>query len=176
MEFEIKTHSRAKRLKLVVFKDGRVIVTKPRFVPKIVARQFVHSRKDWIQKQQDLLVEKNGEIDENFSVHSREHYLKHKEEVRSLLLEKIEYWNMRYRFEYNAVRIKQLRSKWGSCSSKNNLNFNYKILWLPEELQDYIVVHELCHLGEMNHSAAFWALVTQTVPNHKELRLELKRY
>jgi predicted metal-dependent hydrolase len=66
------------------------------------------------------------------------------------------------------------RSRWGSCSRKGNLNFNYKLIQLPQELADYIVVHELCHLKQFNHSHAFWNLIAETIPNHIELRKILK--
>jgi hypothetical protein len=65
--------------------------------------------------------------------------------------------------------------RWGSCSKKGNLNFNYKIALLPQRHSDYVIVHELCHLREFNHSKKFWDLVEQAVPNHRALRTELKR-
>lgn len=79
-------------------------------------------------------------------------------------------------FDFNSVRIKDQRTRWGSCSSKKNLNFNYRILYLPRELAKYLVVHELCHLKEMNHSKAYWACVEEILPNYKELNNELKKY
>ena len=93
------------------------------------------------------------------------HYLKHKETARSLVLKKINYWNQFYGFSFNRVSIKRLKSRWGSCSSKGNLNFNYHILFLPDNLVDYVIVHELCHLGQMNHSKKFWTLVQKTLPD-----------
>lgn len=102
--------------------------------------------------------------------------LKHKEEARKLALSRLEHFNQFYNFEYKTVRIKAQTTRWGSCSSKGNLNFNYKIALLPAYLSDYIIVHELCHLGEFNHSQNFWDLVGKTVPNYWELRAELKNF
>lgn len=66
-----------------------------------------------------------------------------------------------------AVRIKNVKSRWGSCSSKRNLNFNWRLVMAPMEVLDYVVVHELCHLREMNHSASFWALVRNVLPDYE---------
>jgi predicted metal-dependent hydrolase len=79
-------------------------------------------------------------------------------------------------FEYGKIFIKNQRTRWGSCSSKKNLNFNYRIALLPAELQDYLVVHELCHLQEFNHGKKFWDLVGGQIPGYKELDKRLKTF
>ena len=94
--------------------------------------------------------------------------------ARALAHARLEHFNKHYGLTYAKVFIRNQKSRWGACSAKGNLGFNYRICYLPPELSDYIIVHELCHLGQFNHSPAFWALVAQTVPNHKELRKELK--
>lgn len=105
---------------------------------------------------------------------ARSEYLMHREEARRLVHEKLEYWNQFYNLDYKKVFIKNTKTKWGSCSSRGNLNFSYKIVFLDPELQDYLIVHELCHLAEMNHSKNFWDLVKQQIPKavalHKKLR------
>lgn len=70
--------------------------------------------------------------------------------------------------------IKNTKTKWGSCSSKKNLNFSYKIALLDPELQDYLIVHEMCHLAEMNHGKGFWDLVAQQIPHHVALNKKLR--
>ena len=102
-------------------------------------------------------------------------YLEQKEDARKLVLDRLEYWNKHYNFKYSRVSIRNQRSRWGSCSSKGNLNFNFRIVTLPPHLSDYIIVHELCHLGQMNHSQKFWDLVGRTLPNYEELMLELRK-
>jgi predicted metal-dependent hydrolase len=79
----------------------------------------------------------------------------------------LEHYNQHYQLQYNRVAIRNTRSRWGSCSSKKNLNFNYRILFLEPELQDYLIVHELCHLQEMNHAPQFWTLVAEQIPDYK---------
>jgi hypothetical protein len=77
---------------------------------------------------------------------------------------------------FNMVRIKNVKTIWGSCSSKKNLNFNFRLFFLPEVLIDYVFVHELAHLKHMNHSKAFWSEVEKQIPDYKKRREELKRY
>jgi len=72
------------------------------------------------------------------------------------------------------IAIRNQRSRWGSCSKKGNLNFNYKLVFLPPEVRDYVIVHELCHIKEFNHGRGFWALVAETIPEYKDLRKQLR--
>ena len=102
------------------------------------------------------------------------HYLAHKEEARELVLARLAYFNTHYNYSWNRVAIRNQRRCWGSCTSLKNLNFNYKILLLPQHLRDYIIVHELCHLKELNHGANFWALVAEQVPEYKKCIAELR--
>jgi predicted metal-dependent hydrolase len=101
------------------------------------------------------------------------HYAEHKEKARALIHARLLHWNQFYNHSYKRVAIRDQRSRWGSCSTKQNLNFNYRILFLPEALVDYIVVHELCHLAEFNHSPSFWNHVARTLPDYKVLKAEL---
>jgi predicted metal-dependent hydrolase len=79
-------------------------------------------------------------------------------------------------FSYNSVRIKNNVSNWGSCSSKGNINLNLNLMRLPKELQDYVMLHELCHLRYMNHGPEFHAMLEKLCPNHRELRKKLREY
>lgn len=79
-------------------------------------------------------------------------------------------------FTYNQVRIKNNLSNWGSCSTKGNINLNLRLMGLPPHLRDYIMLHELCHLKEMNHSPRFHALLESVCPNHRALSAELRTY
>ena len=81
-----------------------------------------------------------------------------------------------YGFEFNQVRIKHNVSNWGSCSSKKNINLNLNLMRLPAELRDYVMLHELCPLREMNHGPQFKALLASVCPDWQRLRAELKRY
>jgi predicted metal-dependent hydrolase len=123
------------------------------------------------------------------SVKSQKEYLEQKENARKIVLEKLKFWQEFYRnlkiesenfsginLEFKKVFIKNIKTRWGSCSSKKNLNFSYKIVFLENEVQDYLIVHELCHLQEMNHGENFWNLVETAIPNWKILRNKLKNF
>ena len=105
---------------------------------------------------------------------NRREYIRRREDARTLVYARIAHYNSYYNFNIGRIFIKNHKSRWGSCSKKGNLNFNYKIIYLPPELADYIIVHELCHLTHFNHSAKFWALVAHTTPNHLAFRRALR--
>jgi predicted metal-dependent hydrolase len=110
---------------------------------------------------------------------NRHDYFTHKETARLIVHDRLAYFGRWYAdrghtLTYKRVAIRNQRSRWGSCSAVGNLNFNYRIVRLRPELQDYIVVHELCHIKEFNHAPAFWALVALTIPEWRSLRAELK--
>ncbi len=90
--------------------------------------------------------------------------------------ERLTFFNQAYNFTYKRIFVRDNRSRWGSCSAAGNLNFNLRLTLLPPELQDYVVIHELCHLGELNHSPRFWALVARTQPHFKKIRKILRLY
>jgi predicted metal-dependent hydrolase len=102
------------------------------------------------------------------------HYVAHKEEARELALARLAHYNEYYKLSWNRVAIRNQRRCWGSCSAKKNLNFNYKIAFLPPRLCDYIIVHELCHLTHLHHGKEFWDLVGEQLPDYKERLHELR--
>ena len=102
-------------------------------------------------------------------------YKENKEKARALAKERLEYFNAFYGYKWGKIAIRNQKTRWGSCSKKGNLNFNYKIALLPQKYSDYIIVHELCHLGEFNHSKNFWDLVAKTVPDYLVIRKDLRK-
>lgn len=121
---------------------------------------------------------------EPFSVFAPERYLKeHRQTLlyhalrkfaEQYLPQRLEHWSQVTELEFNRVRIKDLKSKWGSCSSRRNINLNWQLVFLDENLIDYVLVHELMHLREMNHSPQFWKWVARFCPDYKVLRNQLK--
>ena len=108
------------------------------------------------------------------SKRAQQHYREHKESARTLVRERLQFWSIFFEVEHGRVAIRNTRTRWGSCSSKRNLNFSYRLKFLPQELIDYVVVHELCHLIEFNHSPAFWAHVERALPEYRHHRNALR--
>jgi predicted metal-dependent hydrolase len=108
-----------------------------------------------------------------FSVR-RSHFDIHKENARQLIHQRLKHFAPLCGVVYKRVSIRNQRRRWGSCSSLGNLNFNYRLIFLPRALCDYVIVHELCHLKQMNHGPNFWAEVEKVLPNYLELEAELK--
>ena len=97
-----------------------------------------------------------------------------KKKALELAETRVEYFAARYGVSFGAISIGAQKSRWGSCSADGELRFNYKIALLPQRLADYVVVHELCHRLQFDHSKKFWAHVSVEIPEHKKLRKELR--
>lgn len=172
VEYTLRVSKRARGIRLSVYGDGSVVVTKPRLVPEYIVRKFLMEKSKWLISKIDYFNSQGITI---FFKNTKAEYNELKAKAKEIADIKVSYWNDFYKFKYNKVTIKNQKSRWGSCSRKGNLNFNYKIAALPEKLVDYIVIHELCHLGEFNHSRNFWNLVAKTAPDYKDSVRELKK-
>jgi len=172
IEYTVKKNGQSKCLRISVRHTGEVVVTIPRRVAWKQAIVFVEQKSAWITRQLDALRTTVPALSEH---EHRAAFLQRKEAARKFVLERIAYLNAPHQWAFNRVTIKNHSTKWGSCSSKGNLNFNSKIILLPPEIADYIIVHELCHLREMNHSSRFWQLVEQVIPDYALRRRALRR-
>lgn len=99
-----------------------------------------------------------------------------KQQSAQLITPRVNDLALQHGFDYGDIRYKKLQSRWGSCDQQNNLTFNIFLVQLPWPLIDYVIVHELCHTKEHNHSKAFWALVEECIPNYRTLRKQLKEH
>lgn len=163
---------RAKRLNITIrpFKGVRVAI--PRGVSFIEGERFVHTKIDWIKKhlakmkmaelQQKKIIENSKPID--------------RAAARQKLVGRLDELAEQYGFSYNRVFIKNQKTRWGSCSSKNNINLNMKLVHLPDELMDYVILHELVHIKVKNHSRKFWAELDKLVGDAKSIDKQLKKY
>ncbi len=173
--YTIKYHARSRRITISIHGDGGVVVTAPRRVSEAMIHAFVVQKKGWIESTQQKQREKRKEIIPQSTV-SQPSYEACKSRAKKLVTSRVEEVNKHYHFDYARISVKDLKSRWGSCSTKRNLNFHYKLLFLPLDLVDYVVAHELCHLKEMNHSEKFWKLVSTVVPDYKKKRQEINTY
>jgi len=166
--YTLKRYRRSKRVRLSIFRERALLVTAPKTTPLYFIEKILQEKKEWILKTLRY-------FEGLPKLPSEDLYKKHKEEARVLVSLRLAYWNQFYNFSWGRISIRDQKTRWGSCSKKGNLNFSYKLAILPEKLSDYVIVHELCHLKEFNHSKDFWDLVARAIPDHKERRKELKK-
>ncbi len=172
--YTIKHSKRAKNLRIIIRANATVSIVLPKRLSVKKAERFVVEQSEWIRSKLALFEKKEKFVLPTDFAQGGYHSCVRR--ARKLVKERITHLNKMYNFEFNKIAIKKQSTKWGSCSSKKNLNFNYKIVFLPSHLADYVVVHELCHLKEMNHSVDFWDLVGKSIPEYREYRRELKKF
>ena len=157
---------RAKRktLAVTITPEGGLLIKAPEKMPEREIKRFLEQRRFWIYKQTKHMMATNAD-----RIHrSEEEINKLREQARTVLTEKTDYYKSVLGVDYKRLRIGDQKTRWGSCSSKGNLNFNCLLMLAPPDVLDYVVVHELCHRKEMNHSKAFWNEVEKVLPNYKE--------
>lgn len=176
-EIEFRTVARSKHLRITVHPSGRVLVTKPRHVSLRVAKAWAEEKSEWIEEARAFYRRKAESAPRDPLPKPRKGTKAYTDAIasaRRLAHERLQYFNSVYGFTYGTVSIRNQKTRWGSCSANGNLSFNYRMVFLPSRLSDYLIVHELCHTKEHNHSTRFWALVEKTIPNYLALRKELR--
>jgi len=166
--FERSKRARRVIISIKPFKGVRVAV--PNRVPFNKAEAFVRSKMDWIKKQSEKM--KQYEKEYNFTSGANDDIDKAK--AKSILTGRLKYLAEKHGFTYNRVFIRNQRTRWGSCSHKNNVSLNMKIVKLPNELMDYVILHELVHTHRKDHSKAFWAEMDKLVVDGKNMSSRLK--
>ena len=169
--FEIIRSSR-KTMALQIAPDGHLVMRLPRRLPEKEAFDFAMRHEGWIGKNYRKVTEQKREQ----PVYAEEEIRAYIEKLRPVLEHRVSYYAARMGVDYGRITIRNQRTRWGSCSSAGNLNFNWRLSLLPESLCDYVIVHELAHRLEMNHSARFWMHVARILPDYKERRRLLKAY
>jgi predicted metal-dependent hydrolase len=173
IEYTIRKSARAKRLRLAVYCDGTVVLTTPVGTKASVIERFFEEKKQWVQRKLELFQSVDNTL---LTAHSDDDYNERKDEARALVLRRARHYNKVLGVVWKDVVIKNQKTRWGSCSKKGNITINYKILYLPRKLQDYVIVHEMCHLKEFNHSKKFWRLLASVLPEWEEIKGELKSH
>lgn len=171
--YQMKSSRRVKRMRIVIRTDGAVLVTHPLWQPQVIVRQFVVAHGEWIvQKLQKIHDPSRPRI----PAINLQDYQRDREQAHHIILSRVEVLNRLLNLVYKKITIRRQATRWGSCSRTGNLNFSYRLIYLPAQLRDYVVVHELCHLQEFNHSPKFWALVESILPNFRQHRSQLNKY
>lgn len=173
ISYSIKVRKGARGIRIGVLPDMSVVVTKPKNIRDEYVHQVVSSKVGWITEQIEKIKQRPKKILAHFSVRD---YKLYKQDASDIALERCLYFNKFYNFKIKSIKIRNQKTRWGSCSSSGELSFNYKIFFLPPDLRDYIIVHELAHLKEMNHSQNFWDLVALQIPDYKQRMRDIRLY
>ena len=173
MEIEL-IRSRRKTLALQVRRDLSVVVRAPHRVSKREIQRFVEKHLSWIETQRNRIRAAASEEPEVPPL-SEDELRTLKEAARRDLTARVERFAPLVGVGYGRIAIRRQRTKWGSCSSKGNLNFNCLLMLAPEAVRDYVVVHELCHRRQMNHSPSFWAEAERVLPDYRKAKTWLRR-
>jgi len=172
IHYTVRRHRRARRLRLTVNCDAQVFITVPRWLALSEAERFMRQKAEWILEKIKQFKSLPGN---SLPLGKRGHYLTYRAIARARVIQKLNEHNQHYGFTYKKISIRNQKTRWGSCSRQGNLNFSYRLLFLPEHLVDYVIVHELCHLRELNHSISFWKLVAEAIPDYHQRKAELRR-
>lgn len=177
MECEIKVIRSSRRsIALEIRPDLQVWVRAPYRASNREIRQFVSEKSDWLAKHLAMARKRKAEQERSprEPALTMEEIRKLADEATRVIPERVRYYAPIVGVDYGRITIRNQRTRWGSCSGKGNLNFNCLLMKAPPEVMDYVVVHELCHRKEMNHSSRFWAEVERVLPEYRKARGWLK--
>lgn len=165
--------SRRKTIGLEITESGEVLVRAPRWVTKPDIQRFVTEKDAWIQKHLSKMQSRQEQI-ANMQQLTAQEIDCLANQALEVIPKRVEHYARLLNVTYGRITVRNQKTLWGSCSSKGNLNFNCLLMLAPPEVLDYVVVHELCHRKEMNHSKRFWSEVAQIIPDYKVHRKWLK--
>ena len=166
--------SKRKSVAIKITADMQIVVFVPLYVSDNEIERMVISKSKWIDEH---MLKVQSTVDERSKLEkiTFEQIKELADQAVEYIPKRVKYYAEKENFVYNKITIKNLVSRWGSCSTKGNLNFNCLLMLTPDYVIDYIVVHELCHLREMNHSEKFWAEVEKIMPDYQRAELWLKQ-
>lgn len=174
MGYEIKIiRSARKTLALEIKEPGLLLVRAPNKLSNVRIRAFLAEKEAWIEKHMAFLAQRAEKKDESSKI-SLDEIEQLSAEAKCVFPEMAARYAALMGVDYGRITIRNQKTRWGSCSSKGNLNFNCLLMLAPREVQEYVVVHELAHRKEMNHSPRFWSIVESVKPNYIQARKWLK--
>ena len=165
--------SRRRTLALEITPTAELIVRAPYAVPEYKIFDFVNLKRAWILVKQKFVLTRIGKIKDRPA--PGKHLInEYRSRARKIITERCEYFASKMNLKYSALRINGAKKRLGSCSAKNSLNFTWRLIHAPQEIIDYVVVHELCHIEVKNHSSRFWNKVKIFYPDYQAAKKWLK--
>lgn len=170
--YEIIKSSR-KTIAVEVRQDGSALVRAPRNCPQSRIDTFLKEKQAWVLAKVEEQKEKEADSMKIQPLSEAEQRL-YRDKAREIFEQKVSYYAQMMGVSYGRIAIRDQKTRWGSCSGEGNLNFNWRLIFAPAGVLDYVVVHELAHRKEMNHSPRFWRVVEDTMPEYRKYQKWLK--
>ncbi|MCM1008905.1 MAG: M48 family metallopeptidase [Ruminococcus flavefaciens] len=167
--------SKRKTISLQIKPEGSIELKVPVQITDAQIQDFLHQKSGWIEKHLQAVQERQKQVSQIKPL-TQEEIQKVANQALEVIPERVAYFAPLVGVNYGRITIRNQKSRWGSCSSKGNLNFNCLLMLMPPEVLDYVVVHELCHRKEMNHSSQFWAEVRKVLPDYEKQKSWLKEH
>lgn len=161
--------SRRKSLAIQLQRDGTVVARAPLRMSESSIRMFIREKKPWISLHKEKQQMRN-EREQLFSGATEEELRAYRKQAADQFAERTAFFAGTIGVNYGRITIRDQKTRWGSCSRAGNLNYNFRLILAPPEVLDYVVVHELCHRKQMNHSALFWQEVEKVLPDYQKPR------
>ena len=174
MEYEL-VRSNRKTLSVEIKPDGRIVVRAPMRLSRREIERFLAEKSSWILAHRSKMLQRRAQEQAAPIPALTDAQLRDlKRRAVSVFAERTAYFAPLVGVSYGTITVRSQKTRWGSCSSAGNLNFNCLLLLAPPQVLDYVVVHELCHRKEMNHSPRFWAEVERILPDYRVHKKWLK--
>ncbi|NTW15624.1 MAG: M48 family metallopeptidase [Candidatus Moranbacteria bacterium] len=173
--YDLLRHPRARRMRISIRPGrdgtGRILLTVPKRGSIRAGEAFLCRHAEWALREAERFSSRLTAVPHA----EADNYRRRRAEAGVYIREKVKHWSGVYGLRHAGVTVRDQTSRWGSCSSKGRLSFSWRLLLLPERYADYVVVHELCHLVEFNHSSRFWTLVAREIPEYRDIARALRR-
>ena len=184
IEYQLIRSAR-KTVAIQINQQGEVVVRAPRHCPKSYIDAFVAEKQTWIQRKLEEIRRQEAEREQVRSREDGNAFLLpgtaaeeavYRAQAADIFARKAAYYATRMGVTFNRITIRDQKTRWGSCSSKGNLNFNWRLVLAHVPVLDYVVIHELAHRREMNHSSRFWDIVGEMMPDYQIHRRWLREH
>lgn len=166
--------SNRKTFAIQITQSGEVVVRAPGRCSQSVIDAFLVQKKEWMQQKIREVLQNRERTEKSVRVMTEQERKQYLIMAKRIFSERVQYYAKIMEVSYCRVTLRDQKTRWGSCSSKSNLSFNWRLIFAPQEVLDYVVVHELAHLKELNHSARFYQVVVQVMPDYKVWQKWLK--
>lgn len=168
--------SSRKSIGLEVRSGKDVLVRIPSRLQDSEVEKFVEKHRKWILEKTELMQSRKNTCNSTGAVPAEKLPPEEIEKIKEKIGDRVKYYSQVMGVTVGRITIRNQKTRWGSCSAKGNVNFNYQLYYLPEELLDYVVIHELAHRSHMDHSGEFWSEVEKYCSDYRRRRKQLKSY